>query len=107
MRKIYPFDFKSGDVILNDFDFDPSIPYTEQKWSFKEDIFQVRYHQEKYIIDLGWYPEFNFDEGRFKLMVVEVHGTEWHPLKIRETTSIEEIIAYVNEAIEFVESIVK
>ncbi|MWC31234.1 hypothetical protein [Paenibacillus sp. MMS18-CY102] len=101
----YEFDFKSGEVVLNDFDFDSSIPYIEQRLSFKEDILQVRYHQEKYVIDLGWYPEFNFIRGGFKLMVVEVQDGEWHKLYVRETTSIEEIVEYVYEAIAFVESI--
>lgn len=98
------FNFKSGNVILNDFDFDISIPYEEQKWSFKEDILQVRY-QQKYVLDLGWYPDFDLDEGAFRLVVVEID--DWlNPLFSRKTNSVVEIIEFVNEAIIYLESIV-
>lgn len=48
-------DFKSGQVILNDFDFDDTIPLEEQIFSFKHDIFQVKYNNDL-ILDLGWLP---------------------------------------------------
>ncbi|WP_169091751.1 hypothetical protein [Paenibacillus sp. PL91] len=55
-------DFKSGQVILNDFDFDDTTPLEEQIWSFKHDILQVRY-DKGLILDLGWLPEFNLEDG--------------------------------------------
>ncbi|ANY70795.1 hypothetical protein BBD42_17320 [Paenibacillus sp. BIHB 4019] len=96
-------DFKSGDVILNDFDFNEGVALDQQIWSFKEDILQVRY-DNKFVLDLGWYPEFNLDDGSFKLIIVEID--DWlNPLFIKRTKSLNEIYEYIKEAILFVEKL--
>ncbi|WP_338552538.1 hypothetical protein [Paenibacillus sp. KS-LC4] len=81
--------FKSGDVILNDFDFNEGVALDHQIWSFKEDILQVRY-DNKFVLDLGWYPEFNLDDGSFKLNIVK--NDDWlNPLFIKRTKSLNEM----------------
>lgn len=95
--------FKSGQVILNDFDFNDNIPLDEQTWSFKEDIIQVRYDND-YVLDLGWYPEFNMQEGSFKLIIVKID--DWlNPIFCKRTKSLKEIYDNINEAILLVETL--
>ncbi|CAM3642695.1 MULTISPECIES: hypothetical protein [Saccharibacillus] len=51
------FDFKTGKVGLNDFDFvedlEPSEQPANKVWSFKQDIIQVTY-KNGIVLDLGW-----------------------------------------------------
>ncbi|MHA6532313.1 hypothetical protein [Paenibacillus sp. BAC0078] len=95
------FDFKTGTVILNDFDFVDNISYAEQIWSFKEDILQVRYKNVN-VLDLGWYPEFDLEEGCFKLVVVKID--DWlNPIFCKTTKSIKEIRDFIAEAVEVAE----
>lgn len=96
-------DFKSGQVILNDFDFDDTIPLEEQIWSFKHDILQVRY-DKGLILDLGWLPEFNLEDGIFTLVIVK--NQNWsNPIFTKRTKSLKEIYEYIKEAIDLVESL--
>lgn len=97
------FDFKAGKVILNDFDFVDNLSYAEQIWSFKEDILQVRYNNI-YVLDLGWYPEFDLKRGSFKLVVVKID--DWlNPYFSKRTRSISEVRNYIVEAVAVAETV--
>ncbi|MEK4043322.1 hypothetical protein NSU18_06630 [Paenibacillus sp. FSL H8-0048] len=97
------FDFKTGEVILNDFDFEDNKSYAEQIWSFKEDILQVRYKKNN-VIDLGWYPEFDLEEGYFKLIIVK--KDDWlNPIFCKTTKSIKEVRDFIAEAVDIAESL--
>ncbi|ULL16191.1 hypothetical protein DVH26_18110 [Paenibacillus sp. H1-7] len=91
-------DFKSGKVVLNDLDFDPNLSYEEQIWSFKEDILQVRYHNG-FILDVGWYPEFNLEIGSFNIVVVQMD--DWlNPIFERRTQDLHKLYSCIIEAID-------
>lgn len=64
--------FKSGTITYNDFDIDPLTPFSEQKFSLKEDILQVDYGS--YLIDLGWYPDCNVEGG---FVIYLIHNFDW------------------------------
>lgn len=39
------------------------------RWWFKENMYQARHEKFDRLIDLGWYPEFQFDSGEFGLVL--------------------------------------
>lgn len=96
------FDFKTGMVILNDFDFIKSLEPGEQPedklWSFKHDIIQVKY-KKGIVLDLGWLPEFDLEKGKFKLVIIKERNWET-PIFLKRTKSIKKICEYITEAIE-------
>ena len=53
---------------------DLTISFSEQHWSFKEDLLQIKY--QDIVIDVGWYPEFEID-GNFGIKVVK--NANWYP----------------------------
>lgn len=96
--------FKSGEVSLNDFDFVDNKSYAEQLWSFKEDILQVVY--QDFVLDLGWYPEFDLEKGSFRLVIVK--DENWmDPIYCKRTQSISEVRELIMEAVELAERISK
>ncbi|WP_037288925.1 hypothetical protein [Saccharibacillus sacchari] len=96
------FDFKTGRVVLNDFDFIEGLEPEEQPqdkiWSFKQDIIQVEYGEE-ITLDLGWSHDFDLKNGMFKLVVVKKYN--WtEPLFCKKTKSIRQVQQYIHEAID-------
>lgn len=57
-------DFSPGKITLNDLKLDRNIPLKNQMDDLKEDLLQINYN-DVYIIDVGWYPEFN-EKGALK-----------------------------------------
>jgi hypothetical protein len=60
-----------GIITYNDFDIDPKNPFENQKYSFKEDILQIKFGS-RFILDVGWQPEFD-EKGYFITRVVIDH----------------------------------
>ena len=67
-------DFKSGKITYNEFNIDFNKPLKMQSELLKEDLLQVEY-DTGYIIDLGWYPEFD-ENGCFVVYVIQ--NFEWN-----------------------------
>ena len=67
-------DFFPGRITYNDLLIDESLPFEEQEFAYKEDLFQVSYN-EKLILDIGWYPEF-CHEGKFLIVIVKNYNWE-------------------------------
>jgi hypothetical protein len=42
----------------------------EYKWEFNEDILQFNHINNKWTLDLGWYPEFN-PIGEYKILLID------------------------------------
>ncbi|WP_314065390.1 hypothetical protein [uncultured Vagococcus sp.] len=80
--------------MFNDIDFFPGVILYDSNLSLdnnvenqvdllKEDLFQVEY-KGRYIIDVGWYPEFDKD-GSFKILVVKNY--DWTTYLYEKTCS--------------------
>ena len=99
-------DFKKGRITYNDFDIDFSKPLEDQIFSLKEDLFQAEYNsKEKYLIDIGWYPEMN-PKGKFKIRVIK--NFDWlNPLYLKECKAKNKLIAFLKEAIDLIDQQLK
>ncbi|MGG1663939.1 hypothetical protein [Brevibacillus sp. NRS-1366] len=71
---------------FNEFNVKSDIPLLEQLPELKEDLFQITDKDEKYTIDIGWYPSMDSD-GAFKIIVVK--DKQWDcPVYMRETREL-------------------
>ena len=95
-------DFFSGEITHNDLKLlDENIPLKNQVDVLKEDLLQVNYN-DKYIIDVGWYPEFD-ENGNFKVYVIE--HLDWSTPKIvKKSKTIDRLISDLIECISYVKS---
>ncbi|MBO0473473.1 hypothetical protein JZO86_07120 [Enterococcus ureasiticus] len=66
-------DFTPGKVLYDDNDISFEKKIEDQVDFLKEDLFQVEY-DGMYIIDVGWYPEFD-KNGNFKILVIK--NNDW------------------------------
>lgn len=95
--------FGQGKVVLNDLDLKENKSFEEQVWSLKEDILQVEYGQD-YVLDLGFYPEFDIEKGIFILVIIK--SQYWNePIFEKSTRSIKQLYTYLNEAINILKNI--
>lgn len=82
-----------------DFEINEDVPLEEQTDLLKEDLLQVIY-DNNYIIDIGWYPEFD-ENGSFRVSVIKEY--QWdNPIfqkKCRRTGLVRE---YLCECIELI-----
>ncbi len=62
-----------GVLIYNDFAIDETIPFQNQRDSFKEDLLQITYG-DRFLLDVGWYPEMN-PKGHF--IVYAIQDYDW------------------------------
>ena len=60
--------FGDGKVIYDNFSIDFGKKFLEQKNNLLEDLLQIEYN-DGYLIDLGWYPEFN-KNGKLVLKII-------------------------------------
>ena len=98
MKKIIDLiDFKDGNLDYNDIQLTLDKPLNEQLENLKEDMLQVAYKNDKYVLDVGWYPEFD-QNGRFITFVIKNY--DWNnPFLKLESKSIEKLINDINFAI--------
>lgn len=85
--------------IYNEFNIDPVLSFQEQKWYFKEDLIQIEFNN-KYLIDIGWYPELNPD-GFFLISVIKNYDWD-NPSFEKKCKDIETLKKYLQEAVDFV-----
>ncbi len=91
-------DFKSRKITYNEFNIDFSKPLARQVDYLKEDLLQVVY-DKGYIIDLGWYPE--FDENGCVVVNV-IRNLEWNmPIFDKRTRTECELRQFLQEAVDF------
>lgn len=65
--------FGDGKVIYDNFSIDFGKKFLEQKNNLLEDLLQIEYN-DGYLIDLGWYPEFNKNG---KLVLKIIYNYDW------------------------------
>ena len=70
----------------------------KKSWKdFEEDLLQVQFFNEKYILDVGWYPHIGRN-GKFKVYVVK--NCDWqNPLFIKSDNTINDLITTIKQAI--------
>lgn len=91
--------FKSGKITYDEFNIDFNRPLRMQLDSLKEDLLQVEY-DKGYIIDLGWYPEFD-ENGCFVVYVIR--NFEWHmPIFEKRASTKFELKQFVEEAVRLI-----
>lgn len=97
MNILKDIDLQGGRVVYYDFNIDFNIPFQNQKWSYKEDLIQISFDNGKYIIDIGWYPEFD-EKGSFIISTIQTY--DWgNPLFEKKCKDKNLLIKYIKEAI--------
>jgi hypothetical protein len=98
-------DFKTGIVTYDGFEVNPLIPYEQQTTNLEQDLLQVSYLEDKYIIDIGWGPDYD-PEGSFVIRIIK--DCDWDkPLYEKETRSFPELENYLQECINLIEEKIK
>ncbi|MGG0658294.1 hypothetical protein [Rummeliibacillus pycnus] len=96
--------FEPGEVVYNGLDFNIEVPLKEQLFSLKEDLFQVNYY-DKYLIDVGWYPEFD-EAGSFNICIVENYN--WSDLIFqKKCKEIKQLNQYMLESVNLINKLLK
>ncbi|WP_036697530.1 hypothetical protein [Paenibacillus taiwanensis] len=91
-------DFTPGKITYNEFHFEPQLPLAEQIWSLKHDILQVAFEDERFILDVGWLPEFDVERGNFIVVIVENYDWD-HPIYENKTNEMFALTTYIEDAI--------
>ena len=94
-------DFKSGEVVYNEFEVDFTKKYSEQEECLLEDLLQVKYAQD-YLLDVGWYPEYE-SEGEFVVQIVKNQNWE-EPIYKKNSKNKGDLIQDLNNAIRIIEN---
>lgn len=96
--------FEPGVVVYNSFDINTDVPLKEQIFSLKEDLFQVNYF-DKYLIDVGWYPEFD-EAGSFNICIVEIYN--WSDLIFqKKCKDLNQLNQYMLESVNLINKFLK
>ncbi|WP_026972030.1 hypothetical protein [Aliagarivorans marinus] len=75
--KLQPLRIPAGwsvDYNASFWEIDPNpslIPEDERWWVFNEDMLQMRHAAHDYMLDLGWYPEGDFETGAYRVVLLE------------------------------------
>jgi len=93
---------KNGKVVYDDLNINPALSFAQQKWSFKEDMLQIDFNN-KYLIDVGWYPEFQ-ENGAFLVIVIKDFDWE-NSLFEKRCQDLGTLKKYLQEAIDLVSCI--
>lgn len=84
---------KNSKVVKNVFTtYDPSNEYDveESFLNLQEDLLQVSFEDQNQIVDLGWYGDFDKNEGSFIIYIIK--DQDWdNPLQIEKSKSQKEI----------------
>lgn len=96
--------FEPGKVVYNDFDVNPKVQLESQVDSLKEDLFQVNY-SDQYIIDVGWYPEFD-EDGSFRICIIKDFNWE-APLFEKRCRDISTLNQLMCECINLINNFIK
>lgn len=81
------------------------ITYLETSDYLKEDLLQVSY-PENYIIDVGWYPDSEDENGLFIIFVIEEYDWEKPILKL-STPLLKNIEPLISEAVVFMNEVLE
>ncbi len=86
--------FLPGKVLYNSFDIDFERPFAEQLEELNEDLIQVEYN-EKYILDIGWYPEHNANGN---IIIQLIFDNQWDtPIVKEKVNNIDSLLKIIKE----------
>ena len=92
--------FGKGIVTYDEFNIDINKPLESQIWELNEDLLQIDYSDKEgncYVLDVGWYPEFN-ENGMFRIVLVR--NFDWvNPVLVR-TSNIKDINDVLADCVE-------
>ena len=90
-----------GMVTYYDFDIDESISFEEQKYSYKEDILQIKFG-DRFILDVGWYPEFE-SQGNF--LISAIQDNDWmDPVLKTKCYTLEDLMKAIESTAIFIQN---
>lgn len=97
-------DFGRGQVTFYDLNLRCDLPLEQQLSELKEDLLQVDY-LGRYLIDVGWYPEFSAD-GCFRVMVIEGH--DWaKPVGEATCKTLPDLVVLLEKNVLLIESLLQ
>ena len=63
--------------------------FINNKDNLTEDLLQISFSNEKYIVDVGWYPDFD-ENGQFTVLLI--HILDWQkPLRLEKVKTIKDL----------------
>lgn len=75
--------------------------FINNKDNLTEDLLQISFSNEKYIVDVGWYPEFD-ENGQFTVLLI--HNLDWQkPLRLEKVKTIKDLINAINKSIDLID----
>lgn len=95
---------KKGRIDYDEFNLDPDKSLAEQSDLLLEDLLQISYLDDKYVIDVGWYPEFDVN-GNFIIYVIKKLNWE-DPLYKVKCNDIQELIKNLQFLIDKVDKLI-
>lgn len=99
--------WREGTVLYNNFKIKKDVQLQDQLWELNEDLLQVEYKDDfsnKYLIDVGWYPEF---DKRGELKIVIVKNYDWCNPVFTKTCGLEEAIESIETSAKYVYTLMK
>lgn len=63
---------------------EPSKENVEQSYDYKEDLLQIRNEKSNLLIDVGWYPEGDYENGKLRICLFE---GDFHGRLIKESST--------------------
>lgn len=95
--------FLEGTITYDNFSWiNSSNIYLDHLEDLSEDLLQVTFFDERYILDVGWYPEFNAN-GQFILQVIYNYNWE-KPFYIEKTKDLQILMDSIHKAIALIHS---
>lgn len=98
MNSVFDLDYGEGQVKYIELDLVNTILLEDQIESLREDLLQVSYGDDKYILDVGWFPEGELD-GSFRVVIIENYNWD-QPIFIKRVNSIDMLIEVLAESVE-------
>ena len=90
-------DFKDGIITYENLFWLFNNTNEFNKLEFEEDLLLVQFFNEKYILDVGWYPHIGRN-GKFTVYVIK--NSDWrNPLLIKSDNTINDLITTIKQGI--------
>lgn len=88
----------NGKILYNELDFlNESLPLQQQLEVLKEDLLQVESEDGFYLLDVGWYPEFDLT-GSFGIQVIKKHDWE-KPLYSKNASNVSSLKTAIKDCV--------